>query len=306
MGETTGEQRPAKQAGLVKSFVAGGFGGVCNVLVGYPLDTIKVRLQTQPKPSPGEPPLYTSAVDCTVKTIRNEGIRGLYKGMASPLVGVTPIFAISFYGYEFGKKIQRRSADGGNLTLPQISIAGFISGMFSTTVMVPFERVKCVMQVQRNSGHGMKYKGSLDCAIKLYQEGGIRSSYRGVGATLLRDVPATGAYFGVYEFLLRRMTPEGKTREHLHPLSILFAGGMAGVFFWVVAIVPDTLKSRLQTAPEGMFSGVFAVYRNLMKHEGPKALFKGVGPIMLRSFPANAACFLGFEVAMKALNDILP
>ena len=32
----------------------------------------------------------------------------------------------------------------------------------------------------------MKYKGSLDCAIKLYQEGGIRSSYRGVGATLLR------------------------------------------------------------------------------------------------------------------------
>lgn len=42
MEETTGEQRPAKQAGLLKSFVAGGFGGVCNVLVGYPLDTIKV------------------------------------------------------------------------------------------------------------------------------------------------------------------------------------------------------------------------------------------------------------------------
>ena len=41
--------------------------------------------------------------------------------------------------------------------------------------------------------------------------------------------------------------PPFHRREHLHPLSILFAGGMAGVFFWVVAIVPDTLKSRLQT-----------------------------------------------------------
>lgn len=77
-----------------------------------------------------------------------------------------------------------------------------------------------------------------------------------------------------------------------------------GIFNWVVAIPPDVLKSRYQTAPEGKYSGLVDVYRHLMKEEGPSALFKGVGPAMLRAFPANAACFLGVEVSRKFLTWI--
>ncbi|KAJ8953249.1 hypothetical protein NQ318_015830 [Aromia moschata] len=87
-------------------FICGGFGGICTVLVGHPLDTIKVRLQTMPIPKvAGESPLYTGTLDCFKKTIKNEGVRGLYKGMGVPLVGVAPIFAISFMGYGVGKQI---------------------------------------------------------------------------------------------------------------------------------------------------------------------------------------------------------
>lgn len=43
-----------------------------------------------------------------------------------------------------------------------------------------------------------------------------------------------------------------------------------------------------------------------MKKEGPLALYKGVTPVMLRAFPANAACFIGLEVCMKALNVVAP
>lgn len=42
--------------------------------------------------------------------------------------------------------------------------------------------------------------------------------------------------------------------------------------------------------------------RELVKAEGYKALFKGLGPAMVRAFPANAACFLGVEVSMKVMN----
>lgn len=49
-----------------------------------------------------------------------------------------------------------------------------------------------------------------------------------------------------YEWLKRTMAPEGKAGE-LSPLRTIFAGGMAGVFNWIVAIGPDVLKSRLQT-----------------------------------------------------------
>ena len=61
------------------------------------------------------------------------------------------------------------------------------------------------------------------------------------------DVPASAAYFGGYEILQRLMTPEGGDRSQLSMGKTLFAGGMAGIFNWMVAIPPDVLKSRLQT-----------------------------------------------------------
>jgi solute carrier family 25 carnitine/acylcarnitine transporter 20/29 len=76
----------------------------------------------------------------------------------------------------------------------------------------------------------------------------------------------------------------------------------SGIANWVVSIPPDVLKSRFQSAPPGRYSSLFDVYRQLMKTEGAGALFAGIRPAMLRAFPANAACFLGMEVARKTLS----
>ena len=40
-----------------------------------------------------------------------QGFRGFYKGMATPLVGVAPIFAVSFAGFNVGKQIQQNKPD---------------------------------------------------------------------------------------------------------------------------------------------------------------------------------------------------
>ncbi len=66
-----------------KNLFSGLMGGVANCLTGHPFDTLKVRLQTQPSSNP----VYTGVIDCCVKTLRSEGIGGLYKGVGSPLVG---------------------------------------------------------------------------------------------------------------------------------------------------------------------------------------------------------------------------
>ena len=71
---------------------------------------------------------------------------------------------------------------------------------------------------------------------------------------------------------------------------------------WTVAIPPDVLKSRYQTAPPGKYTGIFDVYRQLIKTEGTGALFAGMRPALLRAFPANAACFFGMEVSKKMLQ----
>jgi solute carrier family 25 carnitine/acylcarnitine transporter 20/29 len=63
----------------------------------------------------------------------------------------------------------------------------------------------------------------------------------------------------------------------------------------------------LVLAPEGTFpNGIRDVFKILMKEEGPIALYKGVVPVMLRAFPANAACFIGFELCMKFLDYLAP
>lgn len=254
-----------------------------------------------PLPAPGQPPLYRNTWDCVRQTASHEGLRGFYKGMGAPLVGIAPIFAISFFGFNVGKQIQQKSP-GDHLSYPQLFIAGMVSGVFSSVVMAPGERIKCLLQVQQ-SATTAKYAGPVDCAKQLYREGGIRSIYRGTAATLLRDVPASGMYFMTYEWLMNVLIPAGKTRTDLNVLQTLFAGGMAGIFNWIVAIPPDVLKSRLQIAPEGKYpNGIRSVFAEMMRTEGIMSLYKGATPVMLRAFPANAACFFGYEVSMKAMN----
>lgn len=286
----------------IKYFLSGGFGGICTVLVGHPLDTIKVRLQTMPAPAAGQSPLYTGTFDCAKKTVKLEGLRGLYKGMAAPLAGVAPIFAISFAGFGVGKRL---IANGNEeLGLGKTFLAGAFSGIFTTTVMAPGERIKVLLQIQHGQAKP-KYSGPNDVIKQLYKEGGIRSIFKGTVATLLRDVPASGMYFMTYEWFQKTLKPIGG-EEHLGIIKTIAAGGMAGIANWAIGMPADVVKSRLQSAPEGTYKSIPHVFAVLLKEGGPAALYKGITPVMLRAFPANAACFLGFEACMTLLNLIAP
>jgi len=280
----------------VKAFLSGGFGGTCLVAVGHPLDLIKVRLQTSRE--------YTGTLDCARKTIRRDGVRGLYRGMAAPLVGITPIFAVYFWGFEVGKQIARYfegKTPDQHLSTWGVLVAGGISALPATAIMVPAERVKVLLQIQGQNAGPQKYNGALDCARQIYRSEGFRGLYRGTYATLLRDVPGSMAYYGAYEIIRNSLAKEGQ----LSPGITVFAGGMAGVLNWLVALPQDTLKSRLQTAEPGRYpGGLRQVFLELVRNEGFAALFRGLGPVLLRAFPANAACFFGMEVGRKVLNSL--
>ncbi|XP_051789488.1 mitochondrial carnitine/acylcarnitine carrier protein-like [Erpetoichthys calabaricus] len=284
----------------VKNFFAGGFGGACLLLAGHPLDTIKVRLQTQSRSTV----LYLGTLDCLKKTVAKEGVLGLYKGMGAPLAGVSPMMAIGFFGFGLGKRLQQNEA-GHPLMYPQVFAAGMLAGLFTTVIVAPGERIKCLLQIQANSGL-VKYSGPVDCAVQLYRERGIRSVFKGTGLTLMRDIPSSGVYFMSYEWLKNTLTPKGQSHTDLSIPRVLFAGGVAGILNWAVAIPVDVLKSIFQTAPDGKYSGFRDVFRELVKEEGITSLYKGFTPVMLRAFPANAACFLGFELSLKFLNWLLP
>jgi solute carrier family 25 carnitine/acylcarnitine transporter 20/29 len=291
----------------LKSFLSGGFGGMALVAVGHPFDLVKVRLQTQTAVNGRLP--YSGAMDCFLKTARAEGVRGVYKGMSAPLIGVTPIFAVCFWGYDVAKsaiRSVRGFTSDDQLSLTEIAIAGALSAVPTTAIMAPGERIKCLLQIQDSTLGKPKYAGPGDVIRQLYREGGIGSIFRGSFITLLRDGSGSVAYFGVYEGLKRALTPAGGSQKDISPLAVFMAGGFAGMANWVLAIAPDTVKSRLQTAPEGKYSGILDVVRTMLREEGPRSLFKGVLPAMARAFPANAACFLGMEYSLALMNRLAP
>ncbi|XP_078520768.1 mitochondrial carnitine/acylcarnitine carrier protein-like isoform X2 [Lissotriton helveticus] len=282
------QKRKAEAVSPVKNFFAGGAGGVCLILAGQPLDTIKVNMQTQARPLPGQAPLYKNTLDCFHKILAQKGLRGLYKGMGAPLAGISPVMGVTFFGYGLGKRLQLNGPnDEQRLTPSQVFAAGMLAGVCSTTIVAPVERVKCLLQVQVHSPV-VKYAGSVDCALQLYAARGVRGLYKGTLLTLMRDVPATGMYFMSYEWIKEFLTPEGKSVSQLSTVRILLAGGLAGVCNWVVAIPMDVLKSRFQIAPEGRYKGFADVLRKVLREEGPRGLYKGFAAAILRAFPANA------------------
>ena len=81
------------------------------------------------------------------------------------------------------------------LTTAEITTAGFLSALPTTLVAAPVERAKVILQVQGQGAPGeQKYKGVLDVMKGLYKEGGVRSIFRGSGATLIRDGPGSALY----------------------------------------------------------------------------------------------------------------
>jgi len=69
------------------------------------------------------------------------------------------------------------------------------------------------------------------------------------------------------------------------------------VAMWTIAIPPDVIKSRIQSAATGTYSGFMDCVRKTIATDGVRALWRGLGPAMARAFPANAATFLGVELA---------
>jgi solute carrier family 25 (mitochondrial carnitine/acylcarnitine transporter), member 20/29 len=294
----------------LRSLAGGAVGGVCAVVVGHPFDLVKVRMQT------AEKGVYTGAFDVVKKTIAREGLaRGLYAGVSAPLVGVTPMFAVSFWGYDLGKSLVQRFStvpiknDIPQYSIGQISAAGFFSAIPMTLITAPFERVKVLLQIQGQKqlapGEKPKYSGGLDVVRQLYKEGGIRSVFRGSAMTLARDGPGSAAYFAMYEYVKRSLSPkdaDGNVTGALSLPAIITAGGAAGVAMWIPVFPVDTVKSRLQSAEGrptigGTISGVY-------RAGGIKAFFPGFGPALARAVPANAATFVGVELAHKAMHKM--
>jgi solute carrier family 25 carnitine/acylcarnitine transporter 20/29 len=263
------------------------------------MDIVKVRQQTAASSSIANRVASTFIVQQLRNIMVREGLPGLFQGVTAPLVAVVPAFAIMFYSCDYAKAIQLERQQK-ELSLGQIAAAGAFSGVPFGLISGPLERIKCLMQVDK-----IRYSGFCDCVRQVYQEGGLRSVFRGTGMTVIRDVPAKAMYFAGFEFW-RKGLCEWQGIQHPTMGMTLFAGGMAGVGNWIVACPFDVVKSIWQTAPAGTYSSPLDVARKLLEKAGPSAFFRGLSPALLRAFPANASCLFAAETVRGLLPEVFP
>lgn len=320
--------KPVTVPSTFESLASGAIGGISLVLVGHPLDLLKVRLQTAPKITltPLSASSYAHASgDQSMKRIfsnllKKEGISGIYRGVTAPLIGVAPIFAISIWGYDTGKGLASKYLKLNSNDPFAIALGGAFSALPTSLLQVPGDRIKLRLQVSNSLQHAnplqetrkiwnegssriieVYNKSSLKRNVNNNFIGGVRSLYRGYWITLAREIPGSAIYFSNYYYMRNFITSNLQNKSTLTPdsvmaISILISGGVAGTLNGLITLPIDTIKSRFQAAPIGEFRSARHVAVELLRTEGLAAFFRGLGPVLLRAFPANAACFSGIEI----------
>ncbi|KAJ8624253.1 hypothetical protein MRB53_032783 [Persea americana] len=186
-------QRDNVSADVFVRLVGGGLAGVTAASMTYPLDLVRTRLAAQTNV------IYYRGISHTLCTIcRDEGFKGLYKGLGATLLGVGPSIAISFAVYETLRsswKLWRPDSPA------LVSLAcGSLSGIASSTATFPLDLVRRRMQLEGAGGRARVYKCGLFGTFKhIVRTEGLRGLYRGILPEYYKVVPSVGIVFMTYE-----------------------------------------------------------------------------------------------------------
>ena len=305
---------------LAIDLASGTVGGVAQLIIGHPFDTVKVRLQQ------GSSSLSPVAV--TRHILATQGPLGLYKGFGPPLVTIAAFNALLFSTTGYLNRLiwQYKNPDNdGQLSPLQHAFTGALAGVPVSLLATPTELLKCRLQAQggmrpppgyritlqeAQNGARILYSGPLNALrLILKLEGGVHALFRGLAPTLAREIPGNAAYFGVYSLLKMQLAKmQGlESTTQLKTGSLMIAGGLAGAAFWIPTLPADTVKTRIQL--DSPFNpqyrkGMVDCARQIVKAGGVQGLFAGWAPCLLRSIPANSALFLAYEATLSTLTRL--
>lgn len=278
--------------------VAGSVAGLTGLSAVYPLDTVKMRLQTYGRGT------YSSSRDVLVKMTQAHGVASLYRGLLSPAIGMGVIFGTSFTTYGATTRWLRRDNPDRALAMQESMLAGFLSGITSSVPRSMFERVKSVMQVAQKQCGKAPYASSVHCALAILREQGVPGLFRGLGATCLREGPQQLVYFPSFE-LGKRFLYWAHADDYLPSACMsLLPGAMAGVITWMPPIYcADVVKSRWQAAPPGEYSSFWNCAVRTYREESRCVWTRGLGIALLRAAPLHATVFCVYELVSKQLKQ---
>ncbi|KAJ0018270.1 hypothetical protein Pint_10537 [Pistacia integerrima] len=301
-----------------KDYVAGLLAGVATVITGHPFDTVKVKLQKHNTETHGIQ--YKNGLHCTARILSTEGVKGLYRGATPSFVGMAFESSLLFGIYSQTKQLLQGGVQSNGPQSQVIIPSAAFGGSIISFVLCPSELVKytcdtellqCRMQVQGTDSlvpNSSRYTSPLDCALKTVKSEGVTGIFRGGSTTLLREALGNAVFFSVYEnvryYMHLQLKAASSSHSNLIDMGIgIVSGGLGGVAFWSAVLPLDVAKTIIQTDLEkNSTRNPFQILNSIYRRAGLKGCYAGLGPTIVRAFPANAAAIVTWELSIKLLG----
>lgn len=189
-------------------------------------------------------------------------------------------------------------------------LAGGISAAISKTAVAPIERVKLLLQVQHASKQiaaEQRYKGMVDCFVRIPKEQGILAYWRGNLANVIRYFPTQALNFA-FKDKYKQIFLGGvdkKTQFWRFFVGNLASGGAAGATSLCFVYPLDFARTRLAAdigkgAGEREFSGLGNCLVKIFKADGLSGLYRGFG-VSVQGIIIYRAAFFGFYDTAKGM-----
>jgi solute carrier family 25 (adenine nucleotide translocator) protein 4/5/6/31 len=175
------------------NIASGGCAGSMSLAFVYSLDYCRTRLANDAKTKSGTRQ-YNGMVDVYVKTIKSDGIQGLYRGFVISCVGIFIYRGMYFGLYDSLKPILL----GDNASVFLSFVLGWAVTVTAGLMSYPIDTIRRRMMM--TSGQAVKYKNSMDCAVQVLKSEGFMSLMKGAGANVLRGVAGAGVLAGFDKF----------------------------------------------------------------------------------------------------------
>ncbi|XP_063902407.1 probable mitochondrial glutathione transporter SLC25A40 [Zophobas morio] len=297
---------------LYQQVLASCTGALVTAVLMTPFDVVKTRLQAQQSAGGGRlipercsyifcngllEPLshpchhssvkFTGTFDAFYKISSTEGVYSLWRGLPPTLLMAIPATVVYFSLYDVLKDTYSSKLGAVNGAF----LAGVLARVGASSLISPLEMIRTKAQ----SMHEFKppiYKSLAKQISLMVKEQGLLSLYKGLGPTLLRDVPFSAIYWACYEKIMNTFfTMKQKF------ISSFFAGAVSGAIAATLTLPFDVVKTYKQidwthgSKPQPM--------RRLLKEialrEGFSGLFVGIVPRLAKVAPACAIMISSYE-----------
>lgn len=308
-----------------KSVVCALSASYISTFAGYPLDSLKSRLQTTKT--------RISLWKLAGLVYREEGLVGFYRGLWIPLVTISFVRTASFTIYSDTKEYCSRKNYFTGDSMYDAALAGGISGALSGSLIsfgsAPFELVKVRRQLEYSIAATkgiqlVKPPNTIEAVREIVRTHGISGLYLGFRLHFLRDTSGTALYFFEYDAMRhllgrQRSGEQGRTPHWLPiPVSLIpfVCGSFAGVTSWALIYPLDVVKTKVQqralagTPPRGVRETFYRLVRGTDPNDpkpvlaGIARIYRGLGVSAVRSITTHGLLWTFFDFTSQYIDGL--